>query len=68
MRLIFSVLLTLCINALSSEVLLLEDGTLYAGKDMKKLTGYDLLIKDGLIIDIGKDLKNVYPQKIDKLI
>ena len=68
MRFIFSVLLTLCINALSSEVLLLEDGTLYAGKEMKKLTGYDLLIKDGLIIDIGKDLKNVYPQKIDKLI
>ena len=54
--LIFSILF-IFLNFLSSEVLLLKNGTVFAGEDMNKLEGYDVLIKEGKIVSIDKSIE-----------
>ena len=49
--------LSIFLNFLSSEVLLLKNGTVYAGEDMNKLEGYDVLIKEGKIVSIDKSIE-----------
>ena len=54
--LIFSIL-SIFLNFLSSEVLLLKNGTVYAGEDMNKLEGYDVLVKEGKIVSIDESIE-----------
>ena len=55
-KVLISSLFLIFINFLSSEVLLLKNGTVYAGEEMSKLEGYDVLIKEGKIISIDKPI------------
>ena len=50
-------ILSIFLNFLSSEVLLLKNGTVYAGEDMNKLEGYDVLIKEGKIVSIDESIE-----------
>ena len=51
-------ILSIFLNFLSSEVLLLKNGTVYAGEDMNKLEGYDVLIKEGKIVSIDESIES----------
>jgi len=68
MKYLISFCLTFFLSVINSEVILLQEGTVYAGHEMDRLEGYDILIKDGSIHKIGKDLENNYGYKIDKVI
>ena len=56
-KVLISSVFLIFINFLSSEVLLLKNGTVYAGEEMSKLEGYDVLIKEGKIISIDKSIE-----------
>ena len=58
MKYLISFCLTFFLSVINSGVILLKEGTVYAGHEMDRLEGYDILIKDGSIHKIGKDLEN----------
>tara|TARA_B100000965_G_scaffold405435_1_gene439565 strand:- start:585 stop:1790 length:1206 start_codon:yes stop_codon:yes gene_type:complete len=60
--------MTFYLAVINSEVILLKEGTVYAGSEMDRLEGHDVLIKDGFILEVGKDLDKSFGSEIDKVV